>query len=406
MKKKYLALLVAGTLLCSALMGCTKTYATDFMDGVKAGTPTEVQVQEETWAGMYDFSVKLLQSTCEEEENTLVSPMSVLSALAMTANGARGETRSQMENTLGGTVEQLNGALTGLGQEEDSPLYLANSIWFAEGGRITPNPDFLQINADYYRAGVFEAPFDQTTVTDINRWVKEHTHGMVEEILKKIPHDTVMYLINALAFEAEWENPYQKDDVWQQAFTNQAGEVQQVSMMHSEETLYLRDDQAQGFMKYYQGGRYAFVALLPDKGISVLDYVEGLDGQQLKALLDNPTSVPVMTTMPKFKSEMEVDLREVLKEMGMDLPFDSAQADFTDLGTSPEGNLYINQVFHKAYLEVEEKGTRGGAATAVEMNTEAAPEEQMVVTLDRPFVYMVVDTSSMLPVFMGTVLSV
>ena len=406
MKKKYLALLVAGTLLCSALMGCTKTYATDFMDGVKAGTPTEVQVQEETWAGMYDFSVKLLQSTCEEEENTLVSPMSVLSALAMTANGARGETRSQMENTLGGTVEQLNGALTGLGQEEDSPLYLANSIWFAEGGRITPNPDFLQINADYYRAGVFEAPFDQTTVTDINRWVKEHTHGMVEEILKKIPHDTVMYLINALAFEAEWENPYQKDDVWQQAFTNQAGEVQQVSMMHSEETFYLRDDQAQGFMKYYQGGRYAFVALLPDKGNSVLDYVEGLDGQQLKALLDNPTSVPVMTTMPKFESEMEVDLREVLKEMGMDLPFDSAQADFTDLGTSPEGNLYINQVFHKVYLEVEEKGTRGGAATAVEMNTEAAPEEQMVVTLDRPFVYMVVDTSSMLPVFMGTVLSV
>lgn len=406
MKKKYLALLVAGTLLCSALMGCTKTYATDFMDGVKAGTPTEVQVQEETWAGMYDFSVKLLQSTCEEEENTLVSPMSVLSALAMTANGARGETRSQMENTLGGTVEQLNGALTGLGQEEDSPLYLANSIWFAEGGRITPNPDFLQINADYYRAGVFEAPFDQTTVTDINRWVKEHTHGMVEEILKKIPHDTVMYLINALAFEAEWENPYQKEDVWQQAFTNQAGEVQQVSMMHSEETFYLRDDQAQGFMKYYQGGRYAFVALLPDKGISVLDYVEGLDGQQLKALLDNPTSVPVMTTMPKFESEMEVDLREVLKEMGMDLPFDSAQADFTGLGTSPEGNLYINQVFHKAYLEVEEKGTRGGAATAVEMNTEAAPEEQMVVTLDRPFVYMVVDTSSMLPVFMGTVLSV
>ena len=406
MKKKYLALLVAGTLLCSALMGCTKTYATDFMDGVKAGTPTEVQVQEETWAGMYDFSVKLLQSTCEEEENTLVSPMSVLSALAMTANGARGETRSQMENTLGGTVEQLNGALTGLGQEEDSPLYLANSIWFAEGGRITPNPDFLQINADYYRAGVFEAPFDQTTVTDINRWVKEHTHGMVEEILKKIPHDTVMYLINALAFEAEWENPYQKDDVWQQAFTNQAGEVQQVSMMHSEETFYLRDDQAQGFMKYYQGGRYAFVALLPDKGNSVLDYVEGLDGQQLKALLDNPTSVPVVATMPKFESEMEVDLREVLKEMGMDLPFDSAQADFTGLGTSPEGNLYINQVFHKAYLEVEEKGTRGGAATAVEMNTEAAPEEQMVVTLDRPFVYMVVDTSSMLPVFMGTVLSV
>ena len=93
----------------------------------------------------------------------------------------------------------------------------------------------------------------------------------------------------------------------------------------------------------------------------------------------------------------------------MDLPFDSAQADFTGLGTSPEGNLYINEVLHKAFIEVEEKGTRGGAATAVGINCEGAPEEpeeQMVVTLDRPFVYLVVDTSSMLPVFMGTVLSV
>lgn len=409
MKKKSLALLVAGGLLCSALMGCTRTYATDLMDGVKGGTPTEVPVQEETWVGMQDFSVKLLQATCDQEENTLVSPMSVLSALAMTANGARGETLAQMEDTLGGTVEQLNGVLTGLGQEKDSPLYLANSIWFAEGGRITPNPDFLQVNADYYGAGVFEAPFDQTTITDINRWVKEHTHGMVEEVLKEIPRDAVMYLVNALAFEGEWEDPYEDSNVWQQAFTNQAGKVQQVSMMHSEEELYLRDEQAQGFIKYYQGGRYAFVALLPDKGISVLDYVEGLDGQQLKALLDNPTSVPVAVTMPKFESEMEVDLRKVLEEMGMDLPFDSAQADFTAMGTCPEGKLYINQVLHKTYIEVEEKGTQGGAATVVGMNSAAAPEEpkeQMVVTLDRPFVYLVVDTSSMLPLFMGTVLSV
>lgn len=409
MKKKSLALLVAGGLLCSALMGCTRTYATDLMDGVKGGTPTEVPVQEETWVGMQDFSVKLLQATCDQEENTLVSPMSVLSALAMTANGARGETLAQMEDTLGGSVEQLNGALMGLGQEEDSPLYLANSIWFAEGGRITPNQDFLQINADYYRAGVFEAPFDQTTINDINRWVKEHTHGMVEEVLREIPHDTVMYLINALAFEGEWENPYEKEDVWQQAFTNQTEEVQQVSMMHSEEQFYLRDDQAQGFVKYYQGGRYAFVALLPDKEISILDYVEGLDGQQLKALLDNPTSVTVVATMPKFKSEMQVDLQEVLKEMGMDLLFDMEQADFTAMGTCTEGNLYINQILHKTYLEVEEEGTRGGAVTMVGMNCGAAPEEpeeQMVVTLDRPFVYLVVDTSSMLPVFMGTVLSV
>ena len=118
MKQKCLALLVAGTLLCSALVGCTKTYATDLMDGVKEGTPTEVQVQEETWAGMQDFSGKLLQTTCDREENTLVSLMSVLSALAMTANGTRGATRATMANILGGSGEQPHGASAGLGQEQ------------------------------------------------------------------------------------------------------------------------------------------------------------------------------------------------------------------------------------------------------------------------------------------------
>lgn len=409
MKQKLLAILVAGSLLGSVLSGCTQTYATDWMDGVERGTPVPCEVQEETWTGMYDFSVKLLQTTCDQENNTLISPLSVLSALAMTANGAQGETRTQMEDTLGGTVDQLNGALTGLGQEEDAPLYLANSIWFAEGGRITPNQDFLQVNADYYGAGVLEAPFDRTTVTDINRWVEQHTHGMVEKVLQEIPPDTVMYLINALAFEGEWEDPYEDSDVWQQAFTNQAGKVQQVSMMHSEEQSYLRDEQAQGFVKPYQGGGYAFVALLPDQGVSVLDYVAGLDGQRMKELLDHPESVPVDVTMPKFESEMAVDLQEVLKEMGMDLPFDMAQADFTGLGTSPQGNLYINQVLHKTYIEVEEQGTRGGAFTMVGMGNGASmeePEEHRVVTLDRPFVYLVVDTDTMLPVFMGTVLSV
>lgn len=409
MKQKWLALLVVGGLLCSTLVGCTRTYATDLMDGVKGETPTEVQVQEETWAGMYDFSVKLLQTTCDQENNTLISPLSVLSALAMTANGAQGETRTQMEDTLGGTVDQLNGALTGLGKEADSPLYLANSIWFAEGGRITPSKDFLQVNADYYGAGVLEAPFDRTTVTDINRWVEQHTHGMVEEVLQEIPPDTVMYLINALAFEGKWEEPYEDSDVWQQAFTNQAGKVQQVSMMHSVEQSYLRDEQAQGFVKPYQGGRYAFVALLPDQGVSVLDYVAGLDGQHLKELLDHPELVPVDVTMPKFESAMAVNLREVLKEMGMDLPFDMAQADFTGLGTSPQGNLYLNQVLHQTYIEVEEQGTRGGAFTMVGVGSGASmeePEEHRVVTLDRPFVYLVVDTNTMLPVFMGTVLSV
>ena len=190
-----------------------------------------------------------------EEKNTLISPLSVLCALAMTANGAKGETLAQMEDTLGAPVERLNQAVHTLMGQEDDAMRLANSIWLAQRDDLTVNQDFLQTNANYYGAGVYQAPFDQTTVREINRWVEEETHGMVEEILDEIPADTVMYLVNALAFEAEWESVYTQADVWEGSFTTQAGESQSVEMMHSQEAGFLQDDLATGFLKPYAGGK-------------------------------------------------------------------------------------------------------------------------------------------------------
>lgn len=393
---------------CLALSGCSAPKVTDQMEGVEPQPLTATLTTEDEWSHLADFGVRLLQNTMEEEKNTLISPLSVLCALAMTANGAKGETLEQMEQVLGAPVDRLNQAVHTLMGEQDDVLYLANSIWFTQQEDFTVNRDFLQTNADYYGAGVYEAPFDQSTVYAINRWVEKETHGMIEKILDEIPPDAVMYLVNALAFEAEWESVYTQADVWEGTFTTQQGQTQSVEMMHSMEHIYLQDEGARGFVKSYAGGKYAFVALLPDEEMSVKEYVNTLTGEHLRELLYQAIHTPVSVTMPKFESGTEAGLNEALEEMGITRAFDGDQADLSGLGTCAGGNLFVNRVLHKTYISVAEQGTRAGAATVVEVSNESAPmmDKFRELTLDRPFVYLLVDLEHQMPLFLGTTLSV
>lgn len=403
-------------LLLSLVLGLasceTVVKANDLMEGV---TPNEVSPLDDLSsqsANATDFAVRLLKASATDGENTLISPLSVMSALSMTANGAKGETLSQMEAVLGMPVDDLNlyfyTYMKTLPQAEKYKLSLANSIWFTDDDRFTPNADFLQINADYYGAGAYKAPFNNQTCKDINNWVKKETDGMIEDILDEIPADAVMYLVNALAFEAEWADVYEKGQVRDGEFTKENGEKQSVKLMYSQEGKYLESDNAIGFMKNYAGGKYAFVALLPNEGVSISDYVASLDGEALHSLLSNPSSATVNAAMPKFESEFSAEMSDILKGMGMTDAFDGGTADFSGLGSSSRGNIFIGRVLHKTFISVGEKGTKAGAATVVEMRDECADEiiDPKQVYLDRPFVYMLVDCENNLPFFIGTLMSV
>ncbi len=374
-------------------------------------TPNEVNVTPDPDAGnaaAAEFALRLFRASAREGENTLLSPLSVLSALAMTANGAAEETLRQMESVLGMTVEELNGWLhaymKNLPQGEGYRLHLANSLWFTDEESFAVKKDFLQTNVDYYGADIYRAPFDEKTCREINAWVKKNTDGMIPEILDRIPPDAVMYLINALAFEAEWAQVYEEEQVSDGVFTREDGTKQAAEFMHSAEGLYLADDMATGFMKYYQGYQYAFAALLPDEGVSVKEYLASLDGERLRAMLAEPQYETVYAALPKFEAEYGTEISEVLSGMGMSDAFDPERADFGRLGGSENGNLFITRVMHKTFLSVGEKGTRAGAATVVEVGDGAAPGEPKEVCLDRPFVYMLVDCETGTPFFIGTMM--
>jgi serpin B len=358
-----------------------------------------------------EFSLELFKETNEDGKNTLISPISVLYALSMTANGADGETLEQMESVLGMSTEELNiylyAYINSLPKSEKYKLSIANSIWFKDDGSINVNQGFLQINADYYGADIYKAKFDRQTLKDINGWVNNKTDGMIPEVINEIPAEAVMYLINALAFDAEWESPYSEWDVYDGKFKCEDGTDIDVKMMRGSDGFYLEDEKATGFMKFYDGRKYAFVALLPNEGISVSDYVLSLDGQSLQATLNNPLyGVALYTSMPKFTVEYDVEMSGILKDMGMVDAFDSSAADFSSLGVSEAGNIFINRVIHKTFIEVGELGTRAGAATAVEINEESAPEVVKQVHLDRPFVYMLIDWENKVPFFVGSLCEV
>lgn len=411
--KKLIALLLAFA-MALGLTACSQVSANDLMKDVPAKNVDVLPDMDAGAAAAAGFGVRLFQTSMEEGKNTLISPLSVLYALAMTANGADGETLAQMEQVLGMDIEKLNSYMLAyldlLPETKDYKLSLANSIWFKDDPDFVVEQSFLQTNADYYGADAYKAAFDEATRNDINNWVKEHTDGMIPEIINKIPDEAVMYLVNALAFDAKWDKEYEDYQIREGRFTTEDGKRQDVDMMHSEEHTYLEDDMATGFTKYYKDRRYAFVAMLPNEGVTVSQYVESLTGKHLRDLLSNPQDVTVFATMPKFETEYGIEMSEVLQEMGMVDAFDWQVADFSRLGTyNADGmNICINRVLHKTFISVSEQGTKAGAATAVEMVAEGAMEieEFKEVILDRPFVYMLIDCETNLPFFIGTMMDV
>ena len=384
--------------------------AEDLMKGVTANPVAEVADLKENAVAVTDFAVRLFRNSMTEGESTLVSPLSVLCALAMTANGAKGDTLVQMEETLGLGVDTLNSWLhtymARLPREEAAKLNLANSIWFTNDESFTVEQDFLQANADYYGADIYAAPFDEQTLKDVNNWVEKNTDGMIPEILSELPEETVMCLVNALAFDAEWDDPYTERQVREGTFTTENGEIRTVDMMHCVQYAYLEDESATGFIKYYKGRDYAFVALLPEEGTAVGDYAASLTGEGLQEMLCSASSERVITAMPKFVTETSLELSEVLQGMGITDVFDWRVADLSGLGTSVIENLEIEKVFHKTFIMVDEKGTKAGAATAVpvEPGESAKPEEPKEVILDRPFLYLLIDCYTNTPFFIGSMM--
>lgn len=444
------ALLGAAAVAPATLAGCDNTddalvlTATDLTApareaasfSISGEDPYAILTDKQAKSASYALTSNLLRicsqadRTKNERANTFISPLSILFALALAQNGAAGTTLNELAAVTGKSTDELNSYLgtyaryleagdlwgTGVDAQGDSEdgttasLHLANSIWIRETDSLKVSDDYLATCANELDASVFSAPFDATTVGDINTWVDNHTDHMIEQLISEIPDTARLYLINALAFEDAWEEPYDEASVEDAIFTFEDGGTQTVRMMYSYEGTYVENEQFQGFVKPYADYRYAFVGLLPREGVSLTDAVAALDGPALEALLQPVMNAEVNAGLTKFKLEYQVKLTDTLRALGVNAAFDPELADFTPMGTDEDGPLYIGQVLHKTFIDVNEEGTRAAAATSIGMEAGAsAPMDEPVVynvILDRPFAYLIIDNQVGLPVFAGTRLAI
>lgn len=401
---KYICLTLSAGILCS---GCGS--ADSLTKNIKK-QPVETVALDDYNSTITDFAVRLFQESVKNDQNTLLSPLSVLNALAMTANGASGNTLVEMEETFGLSMDDLNKYLYTYNQQlpnkKGGSLHQANGIWFSDQDDLSIKTDFLQKNVNYYDAELYETAFGNATADHINSWVKKHTDGMIPKIVDTVPEDAVMYLVNALSFEGTWSKTYKDTQVREDIFTKIDGTNQTVPMMSSTEWQYLEEEEATGFIKYYKDNAYAFAALLPNEDVTISDYISHLTGEQLYKTLSNPIDICTWTKLPKFEYEYGLDMNEVLQKMGIWDAFQEATADFSNMTEPTESgsNIYINKVLHQTFISVAEQGTKAGAATVVEMNDSAAPiMEYREVYLNRPFVYVIMDCENRIPIFIGMV---
>ena len=414
--KKMLAVFMSVLSLAACILpfsGCGKTVGKVHNKGVKSGAVRDLTEgisknesaskapDDEFKAAASSFAAELFKDNYSKGKTTLVSPLSVLTALALVQNGAQGNTLAQLEQALGGLDrDTLNAYMRAYCDflTESEELKIANSVWTdssAEAKRA-----FLQKAVDSYSAQLFSAPLsDPKTVESINSWVKKNTDGMIPKIIEKADRYAVMMLVNAIAFDAKWETPYKRSDIEKLEFTSYSGSKKKTDFMCSTENVYLKDGGTVGFMKPYKNGRFAFTALLPDENTGIDDYVASLSGDKLMKIFSSAKrGNEVNVKMPKFRAEYSAQLIDTLKKMGVKDAFDSKTADFSSLIENRDA--YIATVVHKTFIEVDENGTRAAASTLVGADTMSLMEPYSVF-LNRPFVYMIVDTETNLPLFIG-----
>ena len=381
-------------------------------------------------AAQMSLAVDLLRGTVARNDydaSTLISPLSVSMALAMAANGAQGETLDQMLSVVARdiTQEQLNEGMKALrerliasmspprGNGVPPTVHIANSMWLRESEAVSFRDEFIQANKDYYDADAYERAFDGKTVREINRWVNDRTDGMIPTVVDELSEETVMLLVNTLFFEARWDDPFTDRQIKKGTFTTANGQEREVDMLCGSEYHCLDDGHAQGFMKTYAGGKYAFVALLPDAGTTVAQYVEGLEWEMLLSMLRDPYAgegVWCRYQFPRFEIDYNDGgrLDDVLQSLGMTDAYSLDKADFSGMGemASDKDNIHIGSVMHKTAMSVDENGTRAAAVTAINAPGSPQPIEIRNVVFDRPFVCMIVERETGIPLFMGTVMDV
>ena len=414
-RKRTVTITLLG-LFCSVLLlfvGCDE-FRADMFD--KNGAKPEIgPIDSSVVTANTQFGFNLFDEIrkTEQDKNIFISPFSVSLALAMTLNGAAGETEQAMTNTLqlqGLDAEAINVGYAGLRHtlliaDPKVTLAIANSLWTRQG--VSFNQSFLQRNAQFFGAEISALDFtDPRTVETINQWVDTNTNGKITKILDEIDPAAVLFLINAIYFKGTWQREFDPSETQEGPFHLAKGDVKQVPMMRQERQYpYYRGENFQAISLAYGDGRMRMYIFLPDRESDLNSLLENLNAESWENWMSRFHGQDVSLVMPKFKLEYERNLNNTLKALGMDIAFAPNLADFSRMAPLETlgVNLYIGEVLHKTFVEVNEEGTEAAAVTSVGVRATSVPPPPIPFIIDRPFFFAIRDDETKTVLFMGIV---
>ena len=374
-------------------------YALTFMAfiGTISCGPSYTKPVEASQTGFAISFLKNVNAVTPKDENVVVSPYSAAVALSMLAEGAQGQTRVEFDNALGGVLYKAED----LGSNDTVVVKSANSVWIDDN--FSPRNRYVNLLQKDFDAFLDVLNFaDPATVKAINNWCSENTNGKITEILNRLDSGNVMVLINALYFNAPWEDEFDPDMTSEQTFYGVTKESRVKLMGRKGYYLYAEHNGFQMIQLPYQGLKYAMYVILPPKGADIDKMLPKLDEQMYHSAMDMLQQQEVRFFLPRFKAETSMLLNKPLQNMGIKTAFTSA-ADFS--GIAEMGPLVLDQVKQKCYIDVSEKGTEAAAVTSAQIRlTSARPVVKLpVMRVDRPFMFVIADGENRNILFAGKI---
>lgn len=394
--KRGITALVCFALIVGILSAC-----------MRADEKKEIKEEKEMASqnGLLDFSLALLRQE-NTEDNTVLSPLSVYYCLSLAANAAGGETKAQLEQVLGGSLEALNEncrvlseALTDVGGS--TALEVASGVFTDEG--FTINEEYRATVTALLDAEVSSAPLSSGEgMQTINDWASKKTHGIISSLLTEPPGGPAV-LLNAVYLKAAWEMQFSPSSTKDGLFNLTNGETAVVPFMSMTncEQSYLKVSGVEGVLLPYDDGKLSFMALLPEDYEA---FVPSLDAALWIELLSSKKQVTMDLRLPRFSVTQDTELNPMLQSLGIRDLFSPNDADLYGLLENSTFGIYVERAFQKAKIEVGEEGTVAAAVTGMATKAMAKPSQAEVrLVFDRPFVYAVIDNETGTPIFLGTV---
>ena len=346
-----------------------------------------------------ELARKLIKYCCTGADggNVVISPLSVLLLLSVAADSTAGKTREEILSFLGSPEAGLMLCSLQKDLSEDYSLAFANAVCVRKGIKPTIRRSYRNLILPAYRAELFSSSH---LARDVDAWVERKTKGLISTAAPKNIDGALMCLISAVAFEAAWSNPYEDEYVRDRYFTNADGTKSRVRMLYGSEWSYIENDDFTGFTKSYCNEDLTFIALLPkQEGREAM--AEAAGRIDFGKLCQSDSYVDLHTSMPEFKVEFAQELSALCKAFGMKDVFTN-HADFSPASAYP---LKLDSILHKAFIDVNQKGTRAAAVTLAYAGDTCSykPRPYKEVHIDRPFVFAIVDRKAGIPVFVGAV---